>query len=436
MQLKPVLGPVQLVFYGIGVIIGAGVYSVIGASAGIAQESLWLSFVVGALVALLTGISYAEMATSYPVAGAEYVYMRRAAPQADWAAFGVGSIILFGGCATATTVAVAFGGYLKAFVDIPIPISALLLLAACTAFNIWGIRESSWANIVFTCIEIGGLFLVIAAGLTQENFVAPLVIEPQPGVMAAAAILFFVYLGFEELANVVEEARNPARDIPRAIFWGLAVTTLLYVLVALAIVNLAHPSELAASEAPLANAIQKVWPGAGPVMSGIALFATANTVLISLIAASRLALSMGRDNEIPEVFARLLPGRRTPWVAATLTLVLSAVLLPIGDLTVLAALSSFSALLAFFAVNLTLIMLRYREPDHARPFRVPFSIGRMPILPLAAIAAILLLIVHFEFRIYVAGAIAVALSAIAFAFRPYWVRTKKLANAEGRAGPT
>jgi APA family basic amino acid/polyamine antiporter len=92
-------------------------------------------------------------------------------------------------------------------------------------------------------------------------------------------------------------------------------------------------------------------------------------------------------------------------------------------------------LLAFFAVNLTLIMLRYREPDHPRPFRVPFSIGRMPILPLAAIAAILLLIVHFEFRIYVAGAIAVALSAIAFAFRPYWVRTKKHADAGGRAGP-
>ena len=143
MPLKPVLGPIQLIFYSVGVIVGAGVYSVIGSAAGLAQQSLWLSFVVGAGVAMLTAFSYAEMATSFPVAGAEYVYVRKAWPRADWLAFGVGGIILLGGAATATTVALAFGGYIRVFVDISTIAAALALLAFCTALNIWGMRESN-----------------------------------------------------------------------------------------------------------------------------------------------------------------------------------------------------------------------------------------------------------------------------------------------------
>lgn len=420
-QLKPVLGTVQLTFYAVGVIVGAGIYSIIGAAAGIAQEGLWLSFVIGALIAFLSGLSYAEMATAYPIAGAEYVYVRRASPHADWAAFGVGMIIIFGGAAASATVAVSFGGYLKAFVDVPIVVSAVALLAACTILNVRGMRESSWANIVFTAIEVGGLLLVIAVGLTQDDFAAPLAAPPPPGVMAAAAILFFVYLGFEEVANVVEEVRDPARTVPRAIFWGLAITTLLYVLVSLAILTLASPANLAESEAPLATALQTAWPRASIWLSAIALFATANTVLITLIATSRLVFSMGRDHEIPALFARLLPGRQTPWIAAVVSFVLSALLLPIGDLTVLAGLSSFSALLAFLAVNAALIILRYRDAGRPRPFRVPFSIGRMPLLPVFAIASIFALIVHFETEIYVGGAVAILLSAAAFAFRRWWV---------------
>ena len=143
MRLKPVLGPIQLVFYGVGVIVGAGVYSVIGTAAGLAQQHLWVSFALGAGVAFLTAISYAEMATSYPEAGAEYVYIRRAWPKADWLSFGVGVVMLLGAAATAATVAMAFGGYLRVFVDLPPALSALALLIACTAFNIWGMRESS-----------------------------------------------------------------------------------------------------------------------------------------------------------------------------------------------------------------------------------------------------------------------------------------------------
>src|SRR6185436_7154914 len=153
---------------------------------GLAQHGLWVSFLVSAGVALLTAISYAEMATSFPTAGAEYVYIRRAWPKADWLAFGVGAIILIGGAATAATVAMAFGGYLRAFVDLPAPIAALLLLAGCTAFNIWGLRESSWVNILFTSIEVAGLLLVIVAALMSDAR-APATVPADSSVMAAAA---------------------------------------------------------------------------------------------------------------------------------------------------------------------------------------------------------------------------------------------------------
>jgi hypothetical protein len=150
---------------------------------------------------LLTAISYAEMATSFPAAGAEYAYVRHAWPKVDWLAFGVGAIVLIGGAATAATVAMAFGGYLRAFVDLPAPIAALLLLAGCTAFNIWGLSESSWVNILFTSIEVVGLLLVIVAAL-QSNARMPVVVAAvESSIMAAAALLFFVYLGFEEIAK-------------------------------------------------------------------------------------------------------------------------------------------------------------------------------------------------------------------------------------------
>ena len=135
------------------------------------------------------------------------------------------------------------------------------------------------------------------------------------------------------------------------------------------------------------------------------------------IAGSRLTFSMARDGEIHGIFAGLLPRRQTPWVAALLSLVMAAVLLPIGSVRILAEMSSFAALLAFLTINLALITLRYTDPDHPRPFRVRGAIGRMPLLPLAAIASIALLLIHFDWKIYAAGGIAVVLTAIAYFIR-------------------
>jgi APA family basic amino acid/polyamine antiporter len=421
-QLKPTLGPVQLTFYGIGVIVGAGVYSVIGAASAIAHDALWFSFVIGGFVAFLTGLSYAEMTTAFPAAGAEYSYVRRAFPNAEWLSVLVAITILIGASATASTVAVAFGGYLREFVDMSPTVSALLLLVGCTLLNVIGLRESSWANILFTCIEVGGLLLVIAAAFMKGTVAADPWAPLHPGAIEAAAVLFFVYLGFEQIANLSEEVRNPARDIPRAIFLSIGVTTVLYVLVALAVLAVASPAELAGSAAPLAVVMRHTWPQASPLMSAIALFATANTVLITMIASSRLLFSMGRDGTIHQAFAALTKERQTPAVAACLSLAAAAILVPLGSLTTLAGVSSFAALLAFLAANVSLIVLRFSAPDHHRPFRVPWRIGRMPLLPLAAIGCIGLLLSHFASDIYLAGAAALIVAVAIYGLQVLWRR--------------
>src|SRR5688500_7391843 len=158
------LGLPSLTFYGIGLIVGAGIYSVIGAAAGVAGEGLWLSFAIGSVIALLTGLSYAELATMHPEAGAEFVYLREAFPRHRWAAFAVGTVLTIAVAATASTVAVAFAGYLGMFVPVPLLAAAIGVLTVVMLINIAGIAPSSWINIVFTLIEIAGLLLVISLG--------------------------------------------------------------------------------------------------------------------------------------------------------------------------------------------------------------------------------------------------------------------------------
>jgi len=416
-RLARVLGLSSLAFYGTGQILGAGIYSVIGAVAGLAGEALWLSFLLATVVALLTGLSYAELASAYPAAGAEYVYMRHAFPRWRWAPFATGIIIVASGAATAATVALAFGGYLQDFVPLPAVLAAGVLLALFTLLNIIGIRQSSWTNVVFTLVEATGLLLVIGIGVTRPQFGAAILARPQPGVFAGAALVFFAYLGFEDIANLAEEARHPARDLPRAIFLSLGVTTVLYILVGLASVALVRPERLAASDAPLAAAVMDAAPALAGAIGAIALFATANTALITLIVGSRMLFAMARDGDLPASLARVLPRRETPWIAAIVMLAGATVLLPFRNVATVAGLSSFGALIAFTTVHLSLVVLRHREPERARPFRVPLAAGRTPILPVLGALSALALMLQFNRVVYLVGALALLATAGLYAAR-------------------
>jgi len=368
MSLQRLLGTPALLCYGVGAMIGAGIYSVIGKAAGLAGEGLWLSFLLAAVAALFAGLSYAELSSRYPEAGAEYLYLRKALPRARAAAFSVGLLVTLANAATAATVSIAFAGYLERLVDLPAGAGAPLLLVACTAINLAGLRESTWVMAVCTLVEIVGLLLIIGAG--RDGLMPALDVRPDAGVFAGAALIFFVYTGFEGLANLAQETRDPERAMPRAILASLAITTTLYVLVALAAVGLAAPEALARSTAPLATAAEAASPRLAAALSWIALMSTLNTALITLIVGSRL--------------------------------------LPLGGLDLVAGLSAFATLAVFAGVHGALILLRYRG-RRAQSFRVPLSIGRMPLLPLLGIGCCLALATQFPLPVYLAAAAAFVL---------------------------
>lgn len=406
-QLRRALGWPAVAAYGLGAILGAGIYSVIGAAAGLAGDGMWLAFVASALVALLTALSYAELATMFPRAGAEFVYVQHALARPRVLAFTVGTMMAASAAATSATVAVAFGGYLSAMVSAPAPLMAPLLLLVLSGVAIAGVRESAWMVAVFTCIEAAGLVVVIVVGATSERFAEAFSATPTPAIFAGAALVFFSYLGFENIANLAEETRRPERSLPRAILVSVAVATVLYVLVAVAAVALMPASELAQSDAPLADAVRmRSTPLAG-ALGGIALFATANTAMAAIVSGSRILYAMARAGELPKAIARVSRERRTPWVATLVITATALALLPLGKVAVIASLSSFAALLAFAAVNASLVILRFRAPNQKRPFRVPLAIGRLPLLPLFAAVATMLLVTQLEARVLGYGTVLV-----------------------------
>lgn len=410
-KLKKRVGLFGVTVMGVGLIVGAGIYSVIGVAAGHAAESLWLSFLLASGVALLTGLSYCELATMFPSVGAEYIYLRSTFPKAKLPAFALGVLLILAGIATASTVALAFGGYLRAFIDLPPPITAAGVLTLAALVNSRGVSASLRANLVFTAIEVCGLLAVISLGFSGE--IAPIAqpsFQISSGTWIATSLIFFVYLGFEEITHLVEETHHPSRNVPLAILVSLAVTTVLYLATALAVIRLLPMGELAASSFPLAAAVSRAGATWASALSVIALFSTANTVLITQLTISRMIYSMAREGDLPVALARVSLRSHSPWSAELLAWAIAVAFLFLGPLEELASLSSLTALLGFSVVNATLILLRYRKPKASRPFRVPGSIGRLPVIPTLALLFTVALLLAFPLRIH---AIALALSALA-----------------------
>jgi amino acid transporter len=399
--LRRSLGPFALAFYGLGLILGAGIYSIVGKAAGVAGEGVWLSFLFGSLAALFTGLSYAELSAMHPKAGAEYAFARASFPRVPWLAPLIGLLLVASGIGTCATVATAFAGYAAPFLAIEGIVLSIALLFAAAALNVVGVREASWANVVFTIVEAAGLVIVIVVGWRDPDFGAALSAPIQGGVLAGASLIFFAYLGFENIANFAEEAKRPERDIPRAILISIGASTILYVLVALACVALAAPEDLARSDAPLAEAMRRGAPRWTGVLSGVALFATANTVLIAMLAAARMLFGLARGWEAPPIFARLLPGRKTPVFATAAVFSGALVLLPLGRVELLGSVASLTALVAFLVVNACAVRLRFTQPGAKRPFRTPLAVGRVPVLPVLGALLTLVLLTRFEGAAYV-----------------------------------
>jgi APA family basic amino acid/polyamine antiporter len=408
------IGLFEAVAYGIGIILGAGIYVLIGPAVGLAGNSVWLSFIIGAVISSFTGLSYAELSTMFPKAAAEYIYVKRAFKN-ELLAFLTGWLIIFSGIVSMSAVALGFASYFKAIFATPIIFTALVLIILLSVLNFFGIENSSRVNIIFTVIEIGGLLLVVLLGIGRMGTVNYFEVPNISGVFAAAALMFFAYLGFEDIVNIAEETTKPEKTLPKALILSIIITTIFYVLVALAVVNLASWQTLSLSDAPLSFAVSTVLgPNGFSIMAYIALFATANTVLITSIVGSRMIYGMARDRALPTILSKIHNKTKTPWTAILTMMIFSMVFIFIGDIELVANITSLGVFITFALVNLSLIWLRYKKPDLKRPFKAPINFGKFPVISFLGLLSCLIMLTQFDFFVILFGSLLLVAGVIIY----------------------
>ena len=355
-----------LVLYGIGITIGAGIYVLIGAVAGHAGSYAPWSFVLAAVVMAFTVGSYAELTTRFPVSAGEAAYVR-AAFRSRAASTLTGLLTIVIGIVSSAAVALGAAGYIAQFTDLPPSAVVALLLAVLGAVAAWGILESVLLASLFTLIEAGGLLVIIIAGLQAQVPLAsalavpPLDIGTLSGIGYASLLAFFAFIGFEDLANVVEEAKVPHRDIPRAMVLTLVISTVLYVAVAAIAVAAVPVAELAASPAPL-SLVFRTLAGVSPAtISVIAIVATLNTILAQMTMAARVVYGLARQGDLPGFAGRVHPKTATPLIATALIVAATLALALLVPFERLAEGTSLATLVVFALVNLALLRLRHRK---------------------------------------------------------------------------
>jgi APA family basic amino acid/polyamine antiporter len=381
--LKKDLGLFELTLYGIGIILGAGIYAIIGEGAAIAGNGIWLSFIIAAIIAAFTGLSYAELSSIYPKEAAEYNYTKNAF-QREWLGFLIGWIMVLAGIISAAAVALAFGGYFAFMFATPILPVAIGIILLFSVLNFIGIKESAWFNIISTIVEATGLIIIIILGLNYIGAPGVNYFDIPGGpqsLVSAAALIFFAFIGFQDVANISEEVKNAAKNVPKALIISLVVSTVLYILVTVSAVSILGWEALAASKAPLTEvAVAAAGDWILPVLSTIALFATGNTVLIILIVASRILYGMASGGSIPKIFSKVHKGRGTPYFAIFFVMLIAALFTMVGDLGFVANLTNVGIFIGYFFVNTSLIMLRIKQPRLRGRFRAPINIGNFPVL--------------------------------------------------------
>jgi APA family basic amino acid/polyamine antiporter len=408
-ELKRELGLLEITLSGVGIILGAGIYALIGKAAGLAGNAVWISFALSALVAVFTGLSYAELSSMFPKASAEHEYTRSAFGMR--LAFIIGWLITLSGIIGASTVALGFGGYFNSLFSVPPTASGFVLIIALSFLLFYGIKESAWFAIVATLIETAGLVLIIFIGLPYlgkvDYFETPYGLA---GVFQASALVFFAYTGFESIVKLSEETKAPEKTIPRGLLLAILISIILYVLVAVSAVSVMGWEKLATSGAPFADlAFVALGSNAFALLSVIALFATANTVLMMLLGSSRIIYGMADSSTLPVILARVHPSRRTPWVAIFVAMVLSMLFIFAGDIAFVANIANFTLFVTFFVINAAVILLRYKEPQMIRPFRVPISIGKFTVLPFFGILFCIFMLFQLEWIVLIIGAALVVL---------------------------
>lgn len=368
-QLRRVLSLPLITFYGLGTILGAGIYVLVGKIAGLAGLYAPLAFLIAAAVAALSGFSYAELTSRYPRAGGESIYIQQGFGIRALSTL-VGLLVATAGLVSAATISHGFVGYLNVFVELPPTPVIFAVVLALGGLAIWGILESAWAAAIATMIEIAGLVLIIAVASPSLETLPARWPELLPsadaaawsGIMLGAFLAFYAFIGFEDMANIAEEVQDPVHNLPRAILLSLALATTLYFLVALVAVLSLPPAQLAASAAPLALIFERSTGYPPTLIAAISLFAVVNGALIQIIMASRMLYGMSAAGWLPGVFAQVSKRTGTPviaTIAAAAGVLLFALALPLATL---AKATSTIVLVIFALVNLALIRIRRLDP--------------------------------------------------------------------------
>jgi APA family basic amino acid/polyamine antiporter len=393
----------QATVYGVGIILGAGIYALIGEAVGISGNSVWISFFVAALIAGCSAISYAELTSIYPRSAAEFVFVKEITGS-PFLGFIVGYLTVLTGVISVAAVALGFSSYFKLYMDVNAVLVAIIVIILSSALNFSGIQQSAKVNGVFTFIEAGGLVFIIVIGIpfigevnllesaTHETLGS---IESWKPIMAASALIFFAYIGFEDIANIAEETKSASTNVPLALLLSLLITTVIYVLVAIVSVSVVPGEALFAAskldnptEGPLALVASTALnsPLGGKLFTVVALCATANTVLVLQIVSSRMLFGIAREKCLPPAIAKISKKTRTPVNAIILTTILCVMFTLSGSIGDVANLTNVGVFLVFAIVNLMLLMYRYKNRYNfakrkGSQISLAINIGWFPVLP-------------------------------------------------------
>lgn len=410
-DLKRSLSLWQLTVMSVGIILGAGIYVILGEAAGLSGNCIWLSFIIAAVVATLTAFSYAELSSRFPKAGAEYVYVENSF--GNKAAWLIAWLLLAGSVIGGATVAMGFAQYFSAIFHTPIIAIALIMLVIIVIILIIGVQQTAKITILFTAIEIAGLVIIIFIGIPYIGSVNYFeAAQGLKGVIEAGVLIFFGYLGFEGIARLAEETKNPEKNIPKAIMYSMIITTVFYILVGISAVSVIPWKELSTAQAPLALVAQRVFGEQSfLLLSVIALFSTFNTALMMLLTGSRLIYGIAQQEAIPKVFTVVGKRLHTPWVAIITIVVAAMSFLFLGDLKTIANLTNFTIFSVFIVINASVIYFRYKKPI-TTGFRVPLHVGRFPVIPFLGVVTSIFMIVNLTHDVLILGLILIVIGFI------------------------
>ncbi len=470
-RLKKSLSGLDLTVFGVGVVIGAGIFVVTGVVAqGQAGPAVAISFVIAGVTCALAALCYAEFASTVPVAGSAYTFSY--ATFGEFVAWIIGWDLILEFSIGAAAVSTSWSGYLAQLLEdvgLTVPgwlsgegavnVSAMVLALAMTGVLVLGIKVSSRFNAIVVAIKVTVVLIVVAVGvffLEAANY-SPFIPPAQPpaegatggdaplvqtlfgfapttfgwgGVIAGAAIVFFAFIGFDIVATAAEETRDPARDMPRGILGSLAICTVLYVAVSLVVVGMQDYRDLDPT-APLADAFSsRGLPVFATIISLGALIGLTSVVMILMLGQSRVLFAMARDRLLPRWFAGVHPRYGTPYritIATGLLVTVLAGLVPLEELTELV---NIGTLAAFLLVSIGVIVLRRTRPDLPRAFRVPL----MPVLPILSALACVWLMLNLPGNTWLRFLAWMALGfAVYFLYGRSHSRLAERARAEGRA---